>query len=132
MRENADLRKQITKFTAQVASLTEQVARLNERVGELLAVAQRRQRKPAVEKPPVAAPPPAVEGDAKKAFEARPAAPPKPAEPARTKSPARPTGRKPVPAHLEAEEHALRPATCEHCGSRALDVADEIVEEKLH
>jgi transposase len=123
LRENAELREQIGK-------LTEQLAKLNDRVGELLAVAQRRQRKPTVEKPP--APAPIVDGDAKHAFEQRPTAPAKPEKSPQPKSAAKPTGRKPVPAHLEAEEHALRPATCAHCGSGELDVADEIVEKKLH
>ena len=44
----------------------------------------------------------------------------------------KPTGRKKVPPHLEAEEHALRPDACVHCGSAALDAAEELVEEKLH
>jgi transposase len=123
LRENAEQR-------AQIRELMEQLAKMNDRVAELLAIAQRRQRKPPVERPP--SPPPVVAGDAKQAFEARPKAPSKPVEPARVKSTAKPTGRKPVPAHLEAEEHTLRPDACEHCGSTALDVADEIIEEKLH
>lgn len=41
-------------------------------------------------------------------------------------------GRTAVPEHLEAEEHLLRPESCQHCGSSALDVVDEIVEEKHH
>src|SRR5690606_33058453 len=36
------------------------------------------------------------------------------------------------PRHLEAEEHELRPSACAHCGKTALDVVDELVEEKLH
>ncbi len=43
-----------------------------------------------------------------------------------------PTGRRPLPTHLPVEEHALRPDACAHCGSTALDAADEVVEEKLH
>lgn len=123
LRENAQLR-------AQVEKLTEQIAKLTDRIGELVAVAQRRQRKPSPEKP--AASPPNVVGDAKRAFDARPQPPAKPERPRREKEPARPTGRKPLPQHLEAEEHALRPETCGHCGSAALDAADELVEEKLH
>ena len=137
LRENAQQRAQISALTAktlalteQIQQLTEQIAKLNDRVAELLAVAQRRQRKPAVEKPPL--PAPSIDGDAKKAFEARPKAPPKPQQPMRPKSDAKPTGRKAVPAHLEAEEHKIRPAACAHCGSTELDVADEVVEEKLH
>jgi transposase len=122
-RENAEQRKQI-------AQLIDQLAKLNERVAELLAIAQRKQRKTPAAKPP--APPPTVEGDAKLAFEDRPQAPEKPTEEEKAKSPAKPTGRKKVPAHLEAEEHALRPDACAHCGSAALDAADEIIEEKLH
>jgi transposase len=99
-------------------------------VSELLAAAQRRHRKPAPEKPP--APTPVLRGDVKERFDSRPAAPPKPERATPPKSTAKPTGRKPVPAHLETEEHKLRPTTCTHCGSGALDVADEIVEEKLH
>jgi hypothetical protein len=37
-----------------------------------------------------------------------------------------------VPARFEAEEHALRPSECEHCGGTDLDVVDEVGEEKLH
>jgi len=49
---------------------TEQVAKFNERVAELLAVAQRRYRKPAVEKPPAA--PPEVSSEAKQTLDDRP------------------------------------------------------------
>jgi hypothetical protein len=123
LRENAEQRRQISE-------LVEQIAKLNDRVTELLAVAQRKQRKAPLEK--AKAPPPAIEGDAKRAFDERPKAPQKPVEPSRAKSPAKPTGRKPLPSHLEVESHALRPDSCEHCGSAALDAADEVVEEKLH
>ncbi len=123
LRDNAELR-------AQVERLTEQIAKLTERLAELLAAAQRKQRKPSPDKP--ASPPPVVGGDAKQAFEARPMPPEKPARPERPDKPRRPTGRKALPRHLEAEEHTLRPAQCEHCKSTALDAADEVVEEKLH
>jgi hypothetical protein len=123
LRENAAQRRQI-------AELIDQIARLNERVGELLAVAQRKQRKAPAERPPV--PPPVVAGEAQRAFDERPKAPEKPPATERAKSPAKPTGRKPVPAHLEAEVHELRAEACAHCWSAALDAADEVVEEKLH
>lgn len=123
LRENAELRALVTR-------LTEQIAKLTDRVAELLVVAQRRQRKPALEKPPE--PRPDVVGDAKQAFERRPKPPKKPGPKERAKKPVRPTGRKPLPPHLEAEEHARRPDACGECGGTALDVADELVEEKLH
>ena len=86
-----------------IAKLIDQIAKLTERVAELLAVAQRRQRKPSPEKPPE--PRPEIVGDTKQAFESRPKPPTKSAPPKAAKKPARPTGRKPLPAHLEAEEH---------------------------
>jgi hypothetical protein len=52
--ENATLRTQLTQSMASVAKLTEMVAKLNERVAGLLAVAQRKQRKPSPLKPPEA------------------------------------------------------------------------------
>jgi hypothetical protein len=125
-RENAELRAQVTR-------LIEELARLNERMAELLAIAQRKQRKvlaPAAAPPP--APAPAVQGQARKDFEERPKAPEKPAEERQEKEKARPTGRKPLPSHLEAEEHELRPEVCAECGGDALEVVDELVEEKLH
>jgi transposase len=132
-RENAALRNQLTQLVEQNARFVEQLARLNERVTELLAVAQRKQRKPTVS---AAALPPAttpiVEGEARRAFEERPKAPDKPAATSAPKRKPRPTGRKPLPGHLEAEEHELRPDACAGCGGTALDVADELVEEKLH
>ena len=130
MVELETLRRENAEQRAQIAQLIEQIAKLNERVGELLAVAQRKQRKPSPEKAPAA--PPTVEGDAKRAFDERPKPPEKPAKPERPKTAAKPTGRKPLPSHLEAEEHALRPDACAHCGSAELDAADEVVEEKLH
>ncbi len=131
-RENAELRERTKSLTAQVGQLVVELARLNERVAELLAVAQRKQRKvaPPTDKPP--APPPILDEEARRSFEERPKAPEKrPAEtPPKKKS--RPTGRKPIPGHLEAEEHKLRPDSCAECGGAALDVVDELVEEKLH
>lgn len=128
LRDNAELR-------AQVAKLTDQIAKLTDRVGELLAVAQRKQRKPAAEKPAAEKPAeakPEVAGDAKRAFEGRPKPPEKPVRVKPEKKPVRPSGRKPLPQHLEAEEHASRPDRCGHCGGAALDSAGEVVEEKLH
>ncbi|HMA91077.1 MAG TPA: hypothetical protein VKP30_00255, partial [Polyangiaceae bacterium] len=51
-RENAELREQLTRVVASNQMLAEQIAKLNDRITELLAVAQRRQRKPVAEKPP--------------------------------------------------------------------------------
>lgn len=121
--ENAELRQQ-------VGQLIEQIARLNERVGELLAVAQRKQRKVAADKPPATAP--TVEGDAKRAFDDRPKAPDKPIEPKLPKAPQKPTGRKALPKHLETDDHVLRPETCAHCECGTLDAVDDLLEEKLH
>ena len=124
--ENAALRDQVTQ-------LVEQLARLNERVAELLAVAQRKQRKArtASETPPPVAPP-VVEGEQRRAFDERPKAPDKHEVERTEKQKAKPTGRKPLPKHLEAEEHELRPDSCAACGGFALDVADALDEEKLH
>ncbi|MBK7857428.1 MAG: IS66 family transposase [Archangiaceae bacterium] len=99
-------------------------------MAELLAVAQRQQRKQPAPKPPM--PPPVVEGDAKFAFDKRPKPPELPPKMKAKKQRPPPTGRKPLPAHLPVEEHALRPEACGHCGGTSLDAADEVVEEKLH
>jgi len=131
-KENSELRARIAELTGQVAQLVAELARLNERVAELLAVAQRKQRKAPVLAvvPPAAAP--VVDDEARRAFEDRPKAPDKPAPERPAKEKQKPTGRKPIPKHLEAEEHELRPDACAHCGGAALDVVDELVEEKLH
>ena len=121
--ENAALRAQIT-------ALVEQVAKLNERITELLAVAQRKQRKPPP--PAVTAAPVALDGASKLAFDERPAPPVLPEKPPKQPRQAKPTGRKPLPVHLPVEEHVLRPTQCEECGGTELDVVDEVVEEKLH
>lgn len=132
-KENAELRRQLAQIAEQNAQLIEQLARLNERVAELLAVAQRKQRKArATVAVPAPAPPPVVQGEERRAFEERPKAPEKPPAEQSAKKKAKPTGRKPLPGHLEAEEHELRPDACAACGGAALDVADELVEEKLH
>jgi transposase len=122
--ENAVLRKQIERLIAEIARLTERIA-------ELLPVAQRKQRKPTPEK--LTALPPAVDAKARRAFDARPTAPAKPVEEPTPKTPTKPTGRNPVPAHLPAEKHELRPEACADCGATTgLDVVDKLIEEKLH
>jgi transposase len=132
-RENAEQRVQIAAILATNRQLVAEVAKLNDRVAELLAVAQRKQRKPAggpSDKKPEA--PPNVGEDLKEAFEARPVAP---SLPEKTKAPKEPkrTGRNAIPRHLEAEDHRQpRPEQCEHCGGKRLGVAEELVEEKLH
>lgn len=128
--ENAALRAQLAQLIASNAELTLSIAKLNERVGELLAVAQRKHRKPPVPKPPE--PPPTLDGDARQVFETRPVPPVLPPKAKEKKPRPPPTGRKALPTHLPVEEHALRPDECAHCGSTALDVADEVLEEKLH
>jgi transposase len=128
--ENAAQRVQIAQLVAQVVGFVEQVAKLNDRVAELLAVAQRKQRKPSP--PPVAAAPVALDAAAKVAFDERPTPPPLPDKPPKKLRTAKPSGRKPLPPHLPVEDHALRPDQCAHCGGTQLDVVDEVVEEKLH
>jgi transposase len=115
---------------AQIATLIEQVAKLNDRIGELLAIVQRKHRKPSV--PKETAPPPSLDAADKVTFEQRPKPPTLPEKKPRTKQCVSPSGRKPLPSHLEAEEHMLRPDRCEHCGSTELDVVDDVLEEKLH
>lgn len=131
-KENAALRDQVARVVEQNSQLIEQLARLNDRVTELLAVAQRKQRKPPAAAAALPPPPPVVEGDERRAFEERPKAPAKEAAEPPPKTKAKPSGRKPLPSHLEAEEHELRPQMCSACGGSALDLADELVEEKLH
>lgn len=122
----AALQQENAALRAQVAQLVESVAKLNERVAELLAIAQRKQRKPSPAKP--LEPPPTVEGDAKLAFESRPKPPTLPPKSKEKKARPPPTG----PKHLPVEEHVLEPDECAHCGSTALDAADVVEEEKLH
>jgi len=132
-KENAEQRSQLARLVEQNAQLIEQLARLNERVADLLAVAQRKQRKaPAAAAVPPPIIPPVVDGDQRRAFDERPKAPEKPPSELAKKQKAKPTGRKPLPSHLEAEEHELRPRSCAACGGVALDLADEFTEEKLH
>ncbi len=129
MSELEALRKENAELRAQLARLLVELAKQSERIAELLAAAQRKARKPPADKPPA---PPVVDADTRRVFDDRPQAPDKPAEEPPPKKKTTPTGRKPIPSHLEAEEHALRPSACAECGATALDLVDEVVEEKLH
>jgi transposase len=128
--ENAALRTQIAGFVAQIAGFGEQIAKLNDRVAELLAIAQRKQRRPSAPAAPAASM--TMDGATKAAFDERPAPPALPDKPKKAPRTVKPSGRKPLPAHLPLEEHALRPDQCAQCGGTQLDVVDEVVEEKLH
>lgn len=124
-------REELEMLRRQLAQLLEQLAVQNTRIAELVAMVQRKGRAPAPPTKPPAAPS-TLDDAAREAFDKRPRPPelPPKVKPAGPKRP--PTGRKPVPDHLEAEEHLLRPDACAQCGSNKLDVADTLVEEKLH
>jgi len=72
-----------------------------------------------------------VDEATRQAFEDRPQ-PPAPRGPLhdRPREKQRPTGRKPLPAHLEVDESTVRPERC-RCGCAEFDWIDEVVEEKL-
>jgi len=139
-RDYEELRLQLAEANGRVAALTAEVGRLadlvaqgNDRILELFAIAQRKKRgleKATEEKAPE--PPEALDEKVKKAFNKRPAAPKLPAKKKVSKKKARPTGRKPVPDHLEAEEHTKEPKACGCCGSGRLRRVDEDIETKLH
>jgi hypothetical protein len=131
-RENAALRAQLAEVLATNAMLVTEIAKLNDRVAELLAIAQRKQRKKATPTAKKPGPPPTVGADAQQAFESRPQPPTLPDKTKAPKGGGRRTGRGAIPSHLEAEEHRFRPEGCEHCGSTDLAAAGEVVEEKLH
>ncbi len=99
----------IGELTTQVGRLADAVAQGNERIAESLAIAQCKKRRgnKSAAKPP--SPPPTLDEDARKVFDDRPAAPEPPDRDKPAKQPRRPTGRKPVPEQLQAEDHSLRP-----------------------
>jgi transposase len=131
VRENAMQRVQIAALTAQIGRLAELVAQSNDRITELTAIVERNSARPIS---PAKAPeaPPSLDEAARKAYDERPKAAPRPKKEKPAKKPRRPTGRKPVPEHLLAEEHVLRPDACSECGGVDLEVVDEVVETKLH
>ena len=121
--ENAAQRVQIAELTATIAKLTDRVA-------ELLAIAQQKKRPPP--KPPrEPSPPPDVPADAQQAFAERPLPPEEPPPPEKAAKRPSPTGRKPLPKHLPADETTVVPDVCAHCNGTDLAVIDEVVEEKL-
>ena len=139
-RENEALQRQlaaanahIAELTAEVGKLADLVARGNDRIVELLAIAQRKKsgtRGASVDKPPE--PPPTLDDEVKAAFAKRPAPPKLPKKKRAPRKKTKPTGRKPLPDHLEAEEHTAQPEACGCCGSTDLELVDEVVEVKLH
>lgn len=118
-------------LVAEIGRLAALVAQSNDRITELLALVLRKKGGPAP--PPKAPPPPpALAEDQKAAYDARPKAPPLPEKPEKEKKPMRPTGRRPLPDHLLAEEHTLKPEPCPECGGSDLQAAGEVVETKPH
>lgn len=128
LRRESDERQK--ELLAQIASLAEEVAKGNERIAELLAIAQRKKRKPKVqtETPPEL--PPELDEATRTAFEDRPSPPEIPPKPEKVPKVSKPTGRKRLPDHLLAEEHVVYPDVCT-CGCTDFEIIDEVVEEKL-
>lgn len=118
-----------TELLAQIATLIEQVAKGNERIAELLAIAQRKKRKPRKDAPEPKAPP-EVDEATRTAFDERPTPPEIPPKPKKEPKTSRPTGRQRLPDHLGVDEHVRYPEQCA-CGCTEFDIVEEVVEEKL-
>ena len=126
LREQAKVSgERIAELTAQVGRLTEVVAAGNDRIAELAAAANRKRKTPPAPTPK--APP----VSATLAPEDRPRPPVIPPKVKPARKPRRPTGRKPLPDHLEADESRVLPPCCGNCNSDDLVVVGEVVEEKL-
>jgi len=129
----AEANAQIAALTAEVGRLAEMVATGNDRIIELLAIALRKKASAKRTAPDtLPEPPPTLDDEAKEAFAKRPAPPKLPDKKKPPKKKTKPTGRKPLPDHLEAEEHTTTPNACSCCGSTDLELVDEVVEVKLH
>lgn len=104
LREQAKVSEErIAELTAQVDRLTEVVAAGNDRIAELAAAANRKRKAaatPAPKSPPTSA---------TVAPEDRPRPPIIPPKVKPAKKPRRPTGRKPLPDHLEVDESRVLP-----------------------
>lgn len=118
------------ELTSEVGRLAGLVAQSNERIAELLAIAQRKKRGKR-KKPKAPEPPPDLDDAGKAKFADRPKAPEAPPKPKKSKEKQKPTGRRPVPEHLPAEEHTVEPDACSSCGGKDLGIIDEEVETKL-
>ena len=130
--ELSGLREQVMSSEARIAEMADMIGRLtevvaagNDRIAELAAAAN---RKRGVPPKPTQTPAMATAGVAP---EDRPRPPVIPAKVKPARKPRRPTGRKPLPSHLEADESEVAPPSCQHCGNDDLVVVDEVVEEKL-
>lgn len=124
-----DARVHQAQLLEQIAALAEQVAKANDRTAELLAIAQRKKRKTR-DKPPEPKAPPEVDDETRAAFDDRPKPPDIPPKPDKVPKNSKPTGRKPLPEHLQVDEHVRYPQLCP-CGCTEFDIVDEVVEEKL-
>lgn len=128
--ELASARQSNAELHRKVDELLASMAKSNERISELLAMALRKKGSPAAApKPPEA--PPSVPDAVRATYEGRPQ-PPTPPGPLydHPKPRPSPTGRKPLPSHLETVTTTVRPERC-LCGCQVFDWVDEVVEEKL-
>jgi transposase len=128
--EVATANARTVELTTQIAKLTELVATGNERIAELLAIAQRKKSRPQNPAPKPPAAPPHLDDTKRASYEARPLPPEPPPSVEKPKKERRPTGRKPLPDHLPADETTVWPERCE-CGCTRFEWIDEVVEEKL-
>ena len=130
LRQLAEASARADRLAAEVERMSAQLAQMNDRLQELLAAVMRRQMRSSA--PPKAPdPPPSLDENAKHAYENRPTAPTPPERPKAEPKPRTPSGRKPLPGHLPADEHVLHPEACHECGGTDLEVVDEVVEVKL-
>lgn len=121
----------IAELTSRIGELAEAVAKGNDRIAELLVIAQRKKAKPK-SKPKEPEAPPTLDDEARQAFKDRPAPPDAPGPMHNHPRPKqRPTGRKPLPDHLEADESTVFPEQCACCGDDRFKWVDEVVETKL-
>jgi transposase len=119
------------ELTVRIEKLTDAIARSNERISELLAMVGRKKKAPAEPKARPEPEAPLADAAAREAFDNRPQPPVEQLLCDRPRPKQVPTGRKPIPGHVEREESTIYPDRCS-CGCTRFDWIEEVVEEKLH
>ena len=118
------LRAENAQLRAQLSELLQKFATLTDRVAELTAVVSRKKRSGRAAEEPGTLSTVALPAD-------RPPPPSLPPAPEPEATAVKPSGRQPLPEHLDVVSESYRPDACKHCGANQLRVIGEETVDKL-